>query len=170
MGRLPVELRALIRRRRYGRWAFYAVVVVLSTTVFFEHLGCFGWRGSDHARFDQGVFTIEAVTRSGTLLLSAGPTRVETRLLGLVGDTVQPQSVAAYLGRRVIVKLEPLQTRDAAGRLLAYLYLDERTVLNIELVRQGAAKADRGFPHSLRSVIAAAESDARRRKRGVWGR
>jgi hypothetical protein len=133
-----------------------------------EHFGCFGWAGSDRSRFDQKVFTIEAVTRSGTFLLAAESMRAEVRLIGLDEPTVQPQACAAYLGQRVVVKLEPLQTRDRGGRLLAYLYLDERTVLNIELVRAGAAKVDRSFPHSYRAMMDGAEEDARKHGRGVW--
>jgi hypothetical protein len=168
MRRLPVELRAIVRRRRLGRWGFYGVLIALFAAIFSEHLGCFGWQGSDHSRFDQKSFVIEAVTRHGTLLLVADPVCVEAKMLGLNDETVQPQACAAYLGRKVVIKLEPLQTRDLHGRLLAYLYLDEHTVLNVELVRQGAATADRSIPHSLRAVIDGAESDAKRRRRGVW--
>lgn len=168
MARIPVEIRAVVRRRRWGRWAFYFVLFVLAFSIFFEHLGCFGWQGSDHSRFDQKQLTIEAVTREGTLLLASNTGRVEARMLGLADGSVQPVACAPYLGKTVVVKLEPLQTRDLRGRLLAYLYLDSQTVLNVELVKQGAAKADRGLPHSLARVIEGAEADARRRHRGLW--
>ena len=133
-----------------------------------EHFGCFGWVGSDRARFDQKAFIIEAVTRSGTLVIAADAVRAEVRLIGLDEKTVQAQACAAYLGREVVVKLEPLQTRDRRGRLMGYLYLDERTVLNVELVRAGAAKVDRGFPHSYHAMMDGAEEDARKHGRGVW--
>lgn len=168
MPRVPVELRALVRRRRLGRWLFYAALCLIGLSVFCEHLGCFGWEGSDHARFDAKRFVIEAVTRDGTLYLGAKSVRVEVRLLGLVDGGVDPRACAQYLGTSVIVKLERLQTRDLRGRLLAYLYLDERTVLNVELARQGAAHADRNYPNTLRAAIEGAEYDAKRHKRGLW--
>lgn len=167
--RVPVELRAVVRRRRWGRWGFRASLVFLALLVTGEHFGCFGWVGSDRSRFDQKVFTIEAVTRSGTFLVAAESVRAEVRMIGVDEQTVQPQACAAYLGRQVVVKLESLQTRDRRGRLMAYLYLDERTVLNVELVRAGAGKVDRSFPHSYRAMMEGAEEDARKHGRGVWG-
>jgi endonuclease YncB( thermonuclease family) len=72
------------------------------------------------------------------------------------------------LGRNVIVRLEPLDQRDRYGRLLAYLYVDEAEMLNLGMVRDGQAYADRRFRHAHRRQFEEAEDEARRRQRGLW--
>jgi len=71
-------------------------------------------------------------------------------------------------GKTVIIRLETTQTRDKYDRLLAYLYATDTDNLNLDLVRDGQAYADRRFGHTLRSQFEAAESDARKKGTGLW--
>lgn len=72
-------------------------------------------------------------------------------------------------GRVVILRLDPVETRDRFGRLLAYLE-DEEGIVNVDLVRAGVACAfPFGATRRFRDEIAAAEAEARRAGRGVWG-
>ncbi|MBX7137770.1 MAG: thermonuclease family protein [Oligoflexia bacterium] len=59
--------------------------------------------------------------------------------------------------------------RDKYGRLLAYVYLPDGTMLNQLLVREGYARLfTDDFNHRYRDLLAKEYSDARRAKRGLW--
>ncbi len=60
--------------------------------------------------------------------------------------------------------------RDDYGRLLLYVEIDEQ-VVNLELVRQGAAVPYffRGQRGAIADELLAAAKDARRNRRGLWG-
>jgi micrococcal nuclease len=71
-------------------------------------------------------------------------------------------------GKRALFLLEPTQTRDRWGRLLAYVYLSDSDLLNLDIVRDGQAYADRRFKHTFRPQFEMAENEARNKKRGLW--
>ena len=67
------------------------------------------------------------------------------------------------------VKLEyDWQKRDKYGRLLAYVYLEDGTFLNEELLEQGYATAFRKFRFKYRDDFIRYEREARDNKRGLW--
>ena len=73
-------------------------------------------------------------------------------------------------GTRVLVARDPaLDGRDGYGRLLRYVFV-ERTLVNLELVRRGAAMPY--FFHRERGLFAAdlmdSAEDARDARRGLW--
>jgi endonuclease YncB( thermonuclease family) len=84
----------------------------------------------------------------------------------------EPEAIAytqaRVAGRSVIICLEPTQTRDAAGHLLAYAYLSDSDDLNFDVIRDGKAYADRRIKHTFASMFEQAENDARRKSRGLW--
>lgn len=73
------------------------------------------------------------------------------------------------VGRRVRLEFEPGETRDRYGRTLAWVRLDDGTLLNESLVRDGYARVYRRMPRSRRDAFDAAEREARRAQRGLWG-
>ncbi len=64
------------------------------------------------------------------------------------------------------------EEQDAYGRLLAFVEMEDGTIFNETLVREGFASAFLKFPfdESLRKRLKAAESEARRAGRGLWRR
>lgn len=74
------------------------------------------------------------------------------------------------VGRRVRLEFEPGELRDRYGRTLAWVQLGDGTSLNETLVRQGYARVYRHMPRSRRDAFQAAEREARRAGRGLWGR
>src|SRR5205807_6979825 len=107
-----------------------------------------------------------------TFDITADRDEVTVALLGIDAATasdVGRQSLAARLkGRSVTLKLEPLQSRDPEGRLLAWAYLDDTNCVNIELVRDGLARTDTRRASTFRAVLDAAQTDARKHRRGLW--
>jgi micrococcal nuclease len=71
-------------------------------------------------------------------------------------------------GQRVRLEYEPHDRFDVYGRVLAYVFLDDGTFFNRELVRSGYARAYRRFRFRYRKQFIADEAAARRAGRGLW--
>jgi micrococcal nuclease len=59
--------------------------------------------------------------------------------------------------------------RDRYGRILAYVYLDDGTFLNAEIVRQGYGVAYTKYPFKYADEFRKYEREAREKRRGLWG-
>ena len=64
--------------------------------------------------------------------------------------------------------MDATQTRDPAGHLLAYVYFTDTDLINLDIVHDGQAFADRRVTHSLHQQIEQAENEARKKQRGMW--
>jgi micrococcal nuclease len=71
-------------------------------------------------------------------------------------------------GRDVILQFDGTERRDRYGRLLGFVYVTENDCINLAMVRDGYAYADRRFDSFLRSKLGQAEGEARQKKRGLW--
>jgi len=125
-----------------------------------------------------GWRTVVRVVDGDTLLLD-GDERV--RLIGVdTPESVDPRRPVQYFGkeaaaftRRVAegrrVRLAYDQERqDRYGRTLAYVFLDDGTFLNAEIIRQGYGHAYTRFPFRYADEFRAYERDARENQRGLW--
>lgn len=70
-------------------------------------------------------------------------------------------------GKRVSLEYD-WQRRDKYGRLLAYVYLEDGTFLNAEIIRQGYGTAFNKFKYKYRDSFKRYEREARENKRGLW--
>jgi endonuclease YncB( thermonuclease family) len=77
---------------------------------------------------------------------------------------------AALVAGAVVILVKDVSETDRFGRLLRYVYLQDRTFVNAELVRQGYATAAT-FPPDVRhaDTFVALEQEARNAQRGLWG-
>jgi len=66
---------------------------------------------------------------------------------------------------------QDVQARDRYGRLLAYLWLSDRTMVNLTIMRDGYAQV-LTVPPNVRyeSLFVACQREARSAGRGLWGR
>jgi endonuclease YncB( thermonuclease family) len=115
-----------------------------------------------------------------TTLLLEGEERV--RLIGveppLADDQEEIEQQAAgflsRLTRDTLVHLvfepanEPYGHRDRRQRLLAYVYLPDRTMVNLALIEAGFARADHVRTYGEASRFFSAEEAAQRAGRGMW--
>ncbi len=163
-----VEYTAAIRRRRLLRWTLLLLATALGATILADHLGAFGYRGDDLDRFDRRRAIIRAVNDDATVQVSTDRGDANVVLLGADPGAGAAQFLRSFVGRSILIRLEPLQSRDAAGRLRAYLYLDDSNVLNVDLVREGWARAERRVRHSLAALMDGAELEAKKKRRGLW--
>ncbi len=66
------------------------------------------------------------------------------------------------------VNLFGRQSKDLFGRTLAYVYLEDGTFLNAEIVKQGYGHAYTQFPFKYLEESRGYEREAREAQRGLW--
>jgi len=146
------------------------------------------WLQSDRLRYNEKSFTVAKVVDGDTIDLDVpdlktGKPHTRIRLWGLdTPETKHPQDPVMYYGpeaaaftekltlnQQVKVVLEPFQdTRCKYGRLLAYIYLPDGSMLNEQLICLGYAYADERFEHILRDRFIALQKQAQLQKQGLW--
>jgi len=68
------------------------------------------------------------------------------------------------------IKLEyEWQGEDKYGRILAYVFLEDGTFLNAEIIKQGYGNAYTRFPFKYLDEFREYEREAMENKRGLWG-
>jgi micrococcal nuclease len=72
------------------------------------------------------------------------------------------------MGKTVTVHLEQHRSRGKYGRLLAYVQLPDKTILNEQLIEQGFAYADLRFDHSFYHKYKQLQNKAKRNEKGLW--
>lgn len=145
--------------------------------------GCGLLGGSDPS--PPGTGTVAQVVDGDTIEVALGPRTETVRLLGIdTPETVEPGAPVDCFGPEASARTKALlpegaevrltrdvEVRDRFGRLLAYV---ERTrdglFVNRSLVADGYARTLSIAPNDAhRGALAAAERDARRDGRGLWG-
>jgi micrococcal nuclease len=107
----------------------------------------------------------------------------KVRLIGVdTPETKQPNKPVEYFGKeasaftkRMVegkeVRLEyDVQARDQYGRLLAYVYLEDGTLLNAEIIKGGYGRTYTKFPFKYWEQFSQHEKEARENKRGLWAK
>jgi len=165
-----------------GIWLLCLIVVSLIARPYIN---------SHRAQDDKGI-SIQSVVDGDTLVLSGGE---RVRLIGidtpelhmsnkLLADArrgAQDISTIQALGKRAKsftenlcrgkkVSLEfDVDKKDKYGRTLAYVYLEDGTFVNAEIVKEGYAQI-MTIPPNVRyaRLLQALEQEARKDKRGLW--
>ena len=125
-----------------------------------------GRPADDWARYDHRTFTVAAGDGDGVRLADG----TAVRLLGVADPVPAAGDWLAdhVVGRPVTLLLPTAGVRDR-GRLVAYVYpADGGESVNVGLVRDGLAYADRRQADVMAGLIDVAENDARRKRRGLW--
>jgi micrococcal nuclease len=130
---------------------------------------------------DQGICT--RVVDGDTIVVKLNGQEEKVRLIGVdTPETVHPSKPVEYFGkeasrftrqmvegRRVTLEYD-WQRRDKYGRLLAYVFLENQTMLNEEIVKQGYGFAYTRFPFKYLEKFRGLEREARENNRGLWGK
>lgn len=177
-GRVHPLLRLILHPRTPRRIAFLLLAILVLTIVLDRLRPSAGRAGGDWDAWDQQPVRVVKVVDGDTVHVKP-PSSEDVQTVRLIGvdapetDAYWGERATAYLaaraaGKEVVLRLEPLETRDRYGRLLAYLYASESENLNQSLVRDGQAYADRRFDHTYRAQFEQTEAEARKRRRGLW--
>lgn len=82
---------------------------------------------------------------------------------------IEASSQMSALALDQVVRLEfEGQRRDIYGRTLAYVYLADERMLNVEMIRRGYAHAYTTYPFSKMEEFRSWQRDAQRGGRGLW--
>ncbi len=159
-----------LRARRRQRAGVFTIIALLLASVIATHAGLFGRCGDDWVQLDHRSFRVVAIDSGMSLRIDGPNDRIET--VQLLGITALPPAAQRWLAeqvrdRRVTLLLQSPQTRDASGRLLAFVFLDDAN-LSVELTRAGLARADRTENSIMDGLIRPAESQARKKMLGIW--
>jgi len=152
------------------------VAVVIVGLIAIDHLGLLGATGNDWVQFDKQTFPVARVISGDEIVINREGQDVPVRLMGidapdpgLHGDAAAlAYTQARTAGKAVTLRLESTQTRDEKRNVLAYVYLQDNDNLNLDTIRDGKAYADRRIKHTLASSFETAETEARKKSRGLW--
>lgn len=131
------------------------------------------------------LYSVVSVTDGDTFRATYRGTDEPVRLIGVdAPETVHPDEAQQCFGQESSDYLRQMLTgnkvflvrdggqddRDQYGRLLRFAYLEDRSNVNVALVRGGYATYEEQYPiaEPFRSELARAESSAIRRNAGLW--
>ncbi len=172
--RLPVPLGAAL------------LLLLVAGLAALDRAGAFGPSGDDFARYHNRTFTVSRVVDGDTLDLAVRDGRhraTRVRLWGVdTPETVDPRksrpdyfgpqasTYASELAAGRVVRVELVQgdIRDRHGRLLAYVFLPDGSMLNELILQTGHGYADLRFRHPRFQRFRTIEQRARRAEAGLW--
>ena len=178
-GRLKWDAATVARRlRSHRRWHAVAVIlaVILLLSSVADHLRATNRGGDDWVRFDGRRVQFVGVAGGQDIAIREESSDDVTviRLLGIKSfdarwDSVSSERIASLLaGRKLTLHLPSTRTRDADGRLLADVLVDDRQLLGAELAGEGVVLADRRSPDAFRGAIIRSEAQAKHKGIGLW--
>ena len=160
------------------------VIIGVLAFQYINHTGPFKQSGSDsEAPENTEKVHVERVVDGDTFVASdAHHKRLKVRLIGMdTPETVKPNTPVQPYGKEASnyskkhlnqqdVYLEYDKEReDRYGRTLAYVWLDQHTMFNKELVEKGLAREKYFAPNGkYRDVFKRAEQQAKKEHRNIW--
>src|SRR4030042_1084522 len=128
----------------------------------------------------QDFYLCTRVIDGDTIAVEKNGKKEKVRLIGVdTPETVHPSKPVEYFGKEASeftrknvegkrVNLEyDWQSRDKYGRLLAYVYIEDGTFLNAEIIRQGYGFAYTRYPFKYLEEFRRFEREARETPRGL---
>ena len=129
----------------------------------------------------QDFYLCTRVVDGDTIVVEIEGKLEKIRLIGVdTPETVHPSKPVQYFGKEASnftkkmvegkkVRLEyDWQKRDKYGRLLAYVYLEDGTFLNAEIIKQGYGFAYTKYPFKYLEEFRQYEREARSNSKGLW--
>ncbi|MBI5287057.1 MAG: thermonuclease family protein [Deltaproteobacteria bacterium] len=139
------------------------------------------WTISGGNPYSKGVI-VTSVIDGDTIHVGRGWRDTTVRLLGVdTPETVHPNKPVEFFGpeasqftkealegKEVHLEFEPLNQQDDYGRLLAYIYLEDGTLFNAELIKKGYARVISPLPFRYYREFHGYEQEARAFGVGIW--
>jgi endonuclease YncB( thermonuclease family) len=164
-----------LRRRRKWRIAGIVLVSALLLSSVVDHLRAQNRGGDDWMRFDgRKVPFVRAVDGQSIAIDDGGDDVTIVRILGIRSanadwDQRAMNRMDGFLaGQIVSIHLEPTQTRDENGRLLADVFTDSNQLLGAQLAAEGLVRGDWTAHCTFYADITRAQSVAHKKRVGFW--
>ena len=90
-----------------------------------------------------------------------------TKPVQLYGPEASAYTKKSLTGKWVRIESDPEDQRDRYGRVLAYVFLDNGRLFNLDLLRDGYARTTQ-YPCRFAREAAEAEGAARAERLGIW--
>lgn len=131
-----------------------------------------------------GYYRVAHFTDGDTLTVDMNGTNEAVRFIGIdMPETKKPDTPVQCYGpeasnftkqtigtQSIRLEADPMgDNRDRYNRLLRYMYLQDGTLLNRELIAKGYAFAYTSFPFTRKADFVAAQTGAQQAKLGLWG-
>ena len=150
----------------------------LNRLLFFTSLSCLiaantGFAHERQTAVVQEILTGNAVRLEGGKLLSyiglhAPPLQSKIPLVRDYGQNAFVFNQKLVAEKKIQIEWGP-QIRDDQGNLLGYVFLEDGTFVNLEILKAGCGRWVRSAPNLKYSgLFRKAELEARRDKRGIW--
>lgn len=185
----PVDVVRRLARRRRRPWLVLLALILLAAVAWADRRGWLLYDGGDLRRYDGQTVIVSHVADGDTIEVRSpdrdrATTRVrlwgidaperarpeENRLAEPFAEEARTVTRDLVLDRPVTLRLEPHETRDRYGRLLAFVELADGSLLNEHLLAQGMARAEHRWSHRHVDRFALIERQARNDRRGIWSR
>lgn len=156
----------------------YALVILLVAS-----FGCKEKTQETESKQKPNLHKVLKIVDGDTIHVEIDGKREKVRLMGVdTPETKHPSKPVECFGlaasaftksllenKSVELVADPKQTREKFGRLLMYVFLEDGTHVNLELIRQGYAH-ENGYNrnYKYREEFREAEAQAREGKRGLW--
>ncbi len=146
----------------------------LSRCVFFAFAGVLLAAGALCAEkvrhvMDGDTFILES--NQHVRMIGIDAPEVDHRRYGKRGEAFGNESrryLSSLIEHKSIDLSEGLEPFDRFGRRLAYVYLEDGTFVNRQMVAEGYAEVMRKFPFEYKAEFFGLEREARAAKRGLW--
>ena len=140
-------------------------------------------KNRDESNKNLNLHKILKVIDGDTVVVSRNGDRETLRLVGVdTPETKHPNKPVECFGKQAsnkmknliddkLVKLKPDRlnsNRDKYNRLLRYVYLENGTFVNAEMIKQGYSYAYLRFPFEYKEKFRKLEQQARERRVGLW--
>ena len=137
------------------------------------------WSGGDpHGEW----VLVSGVVDGDTIYVGRGWRRTKVRLIGVdTPETLHPYKPVEFFGpeaslftekslkgKKVHLEFEPEQLYDDYGRLLAYVFFEDGTLFNAELIKRGYARVIAVHPFKYYRKFKRYEREAKRKGLGIW--
>ncbi len=165
-----------LRYRRRLRVAAVIIIALVLLSILTDHLGANNFFRDDWARFDGRQVGFVRVIDGESIAVSEESSEdvVTVKLLGVrpfdspLDERLIERVDSELSGQGITLHLGPTQTRDDRGRLLADALMEDGKPLSGELAAEGLALADRRSNSAFLAAIERAQTQARKRKVGMW--
>ena len=137
----------------------------------------------EHVAIEPGFYKVSYVSDGDTFTVKMDGTEEKVRLIGVdTPETVKPNSPSECYGKAasdftkynltnqtVRLEADPVnQNRDRYNRLLRYAYLQDGSLFNATLIKEGYAFAYLSFPFTKADEFRQLQTDARKKGVGIW--